>query len=303
MDKRIYSYPSVYAIGHKMIEGIFKGPVIIEEKIDGSQFSMAVVDGELLCRSKGQQLIIDAPEKMFELAVETAKRLSRELIPGWIYRCEYLQKPKHNTVKYNRVPRNNLIVFDIQTGLEEYLSPEQKLIESNRLDLECVPMIESGTVNNLETFNSYLEIESILGGSKVEGVVVKNYAMMTVEKKAAMGKYVSEAFKEVHATEWRKNNPTGKDIAQVLIERYRTEARWMKAIQHLSEAGKIEGSPRDIGSLIKEVPEDVLKECEQEIKEVLFLHYWPQIKRAVTAGLPEWYKQYLAASAFEDTTP
>lgn len=34
-----HSYPSIYALGHRAIVDLLKGPVFIEEKIDGSQFS------------------------------------------------------------------------------------------------------------------------------------------------------------------------------------------------------------------------------------------------------------------------
>ena len=121
---RIGSYSTVYNIGHKAIENLFSGPVLIEEKLDGSQFSMALTDGQLLCRSKNQQIIVDAPEKMFSKATETAKSL--DLHPGWIYRCEFLSKPKHNTLAYSRVPEKNLIVFDIAIGMEEYLLYDDK---------------------------------------------------------------------------------------------------------------------------------------------------------------------------------
>src|SRR3990167_7209919 len=102
---RLYSYPSIYSIGHKAIEDLFSSPVLIEEKLDGSQFSMSLVDGQLLCRSKNQQIVVDEPEKMFSKAIETAKSL--DLHPGWIYRCEYLRAPKHNTLAYDRVPNKN----------------------------------------------------------------------------------------------------------------------------------------------------------------------------------------------------
>lgn len=71
----INSYPTVYALGHKAIEGIFDSPVIVEEKIDGSQFSFGLIDGELRCRSKGKELILDAPEKMFSKAVATVREI------------------------------------------------------------------------------------------------------------------------------------------------------------------------------------------------------------------------------------
>jgi hypothetical protein len=292
----IGSYPSIYAIGHKAIADLFSGPVLVEEKIDGSQFSMGVLDGELVCRSKGKQLILDAPEKMFTKAVETVKILN--LRPGLIYRCEYLSSPKHNTLAYDRAPDKNLILFDIDDGLQTYASAEEKKAEADRIGLECVPVLYSGTVDNFAMFENLLETVSCLGGSKVEGVVVKNYSLFTMEKKVAMGKYVSERFKEVHGGEWRKANPTQTDIVDRQIAKYKTPARWDKAVQHMRDAGTLEGSPRDIAVLIKEVPDDILKECENEIKDALFAHFWPKIRRGVTAGLPEWYKEELAKSAF-----
>lgn len=292
----LHSYPSIYAIGHKAIEELFATPVLIEEKIDGSQFSMAKIDGQLVCRSKGAQLIVDEPEKMFSRAIETAKAL--DLHPNWVYRCEYLQKPKHNTLVYGRVPAQNLIVFDICPALEEYLPYPEKKAEADRLGLETVPILHTGMVTDIEMFKSFLERESILGGCKIEGVVVKNYSLFTMEKKVALGKYVSEAFKETNSKDWKDRNPSGKDFVQTLIEKYKTEARWNKAIQHLRDAGQLEGSPRDIGLLIREVPNDILAEHEIEIRDVLFKHFWDTMRRGVTAGLAEYYKSELAKSAF-----
>lgn len=293
----IHSYPSVYAIGHHAITDLFSGPVLVEEKVDGSQFSMALIDGQLECRSKGQQLNIDAPEKMFEKAVATARSLP--LHPGWVYRCEFLDKPKHNTLVYARVPERSLILFDVCPGLEEYLGYADKRLEAERLGLECVPRIFDGMVTSLEMFKAFMDCESVLGGTKVEGVVVKNYALFTPEKKVAVGKYVAEGFKEKNAKDWKERNPSGKDFTQSLIETYKTDARYRKAVQHLREAGRLEGSPRDIGLLIREVPADILTEYEAEIREALFRHYWPSIQRGVTAGLAEWYKDELAKLAFE----
>ena len=294
----IHSYPSVYAIGHKAIEGLFSGPVVVEEKVDGSQLSFGIIDGELQCRSKGKNLILDAPEKMFIKAIETARDLAPTLTPGWTYRCEFLGKPKHNTLAYARTPVKHLIVYDVNTGQESYLTPGEKQDEVRRIGLEYVPCFFQGIVTDMAMLNSLLATESVLGGTKIEGVVVKNYALFTAEKKVAMGKYVSEAFKETHAVDWKERNPSATDVVQRLIEKYRTDARWNKAVQHLREAGRIEGSPRDIGMLMREVPLDILKEEEDAIKTALMHHFWPHIMRGATAGLPEWYKQQLAENAF-----
>jgi hypothetical protein len=295
----LHSYPSIYALGHKAITELFNGPVLVEEKIDGSQFSFARVNGELLCRSKGKDIITSAPEKMFAKAVQTAGSL--DLRDGWVYRAEFLQSPKHNSLTYSRVPKDNLILFDVSPSVESYLSYADKTIEAARIGMEIVPLLHDGVVPSLDFFRTFLERDSVLGGCKVEGVVVKNYAVFTAEKKVAMGKYVSEAFKELHGVEWKKSNPTQTDVVQLLLAELKTPARWQKAIQHLRDAGQLEGSPRDIGPLIKEIPDDIRKEAEDTIKQRLFDHFWPQLRRGVTAGFPEFYKEQLAASVFTHT--
>jgi len=294
-----HSYPSIYSLGHKNVQDIFQEDVLIEEKIDGSQFSFGVFGGELKCRSKGAMLNMDAPEKMFSKAAETVKLLLPDLKDGWTYRGEYLQKPKHNALVYDRTPSQNIILFDINTGEEEYLSCEDKKLEAERLGLEVVPRLFHGKVNSPDGILSFLKTESILGGQKVEGVVVKNYARFGVDKKALMGKYVSEEFKEVHNREWKNSNPNGGDVIQNMILAYRTEARWNKALMHLKEKALIDGSPKDIGLLIPECKADILKECEEEIKEKLFSWAKDKILRGCIAGLPEWYKKLLLESNFE----
>ncbi len=294
----IGGYSKVYAIGHHAIQGLLETDVLVEEKIDGSQFSFANLDGELVCRSHTKDIIIDAPEKMFNKAITVCQELFPMLHPGWVYRAEYLQKPKHNTLTYDRVPEKNLVIYDIDTGLESYLDWEAKNVEAKRLGLEVVPMFFEGRILSMDQLRSLLDTDSFLGGSKVEGVVVKRYGYFTVDGKTAMGKYVSEVFKEKHIKEWKKG--ATKDVVQNLILELKSEARWKKSVQHLKEAGQLDGSPKDIGPLIKAVSVDVREEEKQHIMDELFNHFWPQIRRAITGGLPEWYKEELAKKAFEE---
>lgn len=293
-----HSYPKVWALGHRQISELFLDEVQIEEKVDGSQFSFGIFNGELKARSKGAELIIDAPEQMFSKAIVTVKELAPILHDGWTYRGEYLQKPKHNALAYDRTPEKHIILFDINTAEEEYMSYEDKANEAKRLGLEIVPLVYKGKIDNIDSLMSLLDKTSILGGQKIEGIVIKNYHRFGADKKVLMGKLVSEAFKEVHKGAWRESNPTKSDIIQSLIVSYRTPARWNKAIQHLKESGKLDESPKDIGSLIKEVQNDVKTECKEEIMDALFSYAWPQIQRGIVTGLPDWYKEELAKSQF-----
>lgn len=319
------SYPSIFALGHRAIKDLLQGEVNVEEKVDGSQFSFGMlpmhtddsgnaVDVEydpvlrpgyaLKIRSKGCVMHVSAPEKMFNQAAETVRRLADQLIPGWTYRGEYLAKPKHNSLVYDRVPAGNIIIFDINTGNQEYLSYEEKQRESERLGLEVVPRIFHGRVDSVEAVRGFLDRVSILGGQQIEGVVIKPtaYNLYGLDKKVLFGKFVSEAFKEVHRKAWGESNPTTKDVVGQIIAAYTSPARWNKAIQHLREAGKLVDDVQDIGPIIKEIPNDVLKECEEDIKDDLFKHFWPHIRRGLTTGFPLWYKELLLKRSFETDT-
>ena len=298
MEKQINSYSSPFNFGHKALDDLFDGTVVVQEKVDGSQISFGTISGVLYVRSRKVMIDLNDPQ-MFSEAVESIKKLS--LRDGYIYRGEYLAKPKHNTIKYDRIPRNNIILFDVDRGNQDYMSYEELIEEAALIDLEVVPQYDV-YVNSkppLDLLKSYLENTSILGGAKIEGVVLKNYDKYDDGKKVLMAKYVSTEFKEKHTDDWKSRNPSANDIIDILIDTYRTDARWRKAIQHLKESGKIEGVVQDIPVLMKEVSLDVLSECEEEIKEVLFKHFWKAISKGITRGLPEFYKSYLIEEALE----
>jgi hypothetical protein len=297
----ISSYSKVFLVGHRWVRDIFDEPVIIQEKIDGSQVSFGLIDGVLTIRSKNADIYIEDVPKMFRKGVDYILSIKDDLVPGYIYRGEYLQKPKHNTLAYERVPKNHIIIYDVAREGQNYLMPEQVKAEAEAIGLEVVPTLYEGMVDGIKQLKSFLDTDSILGGCKIEGVVIKNYNKFTDDKKTMMAKYVSTEFQEKHQDSWRKANPTRTDILDDIIETYRTEARWRKAVQHLRERGELEETPRDIGALIREVKDDVKDECEEEIKDRLFDYFWKKdIERSLTHGLPEWYKEQLANKTFEE---
>jgi RNA ligase len=293
---RISSYPSIYQAGHRATQELINHEVIIEEKVDGSAFSFALVDGQLSMRSKGCE-VFEGQEGFFGKAAQTCVLLKPLMTPGWVYRGEYLSKPKHNTLAYDRHPALHIMIYDIQTGLETYLNPDEKRLESDRLGLECVPLLYQGPFTGAPDITTLVrETKSVLGGP-AEGVVIKpsGYNLFGQDKKCIMAKYVAPEFKEINGATWTKEHKDkgSKDILQILGDQLNTQARWSKAVIHLQEAGKLEGSPRDIGLLINEVPKDIEKECTEEIKEALFKWAMPQLRRYTVRGLAEWYREKL----------
>jgi hypothetical protein len=297
-----HSYPKVWGLGHPEVAELFTaGPVLVEEKVDGSQFSFGAFGPILRARSKGKELVLDAPEKMFEAAVKSVQELAPILHDGWTYRGEYLMSPHHNGLSYDRVPVRNIILFDINTGPETYLTRAEKQAEAERLGLEIVPLVYEGEIKTPEEMKTHLERVSILGGCKIEGLVFKQYKRFGHDGKCLMGKYVREDFKEVQSGAWKEANPKTGDIVQALAEKVRTPARWEKAAQHLRERGELTESVKDIGNLMKEAQKDIDAECAEQIKEALYEHAKKQILRTAVAGLPEWWKKRLLDKQFSGT--
>ena len=295
MNIRGYSSPK--AFGHRLVQDILDGDVIIQEKIDGSQISFGVYGGKLSVRSRNQQLDLE-DAGMFQKAVDYLKGIQDNLKDGITYRGEYLAKPKHNTLCYLRHPDNYIILYDIDEGNTDYITYGATLRDyATALGIEFVPILWEGRGEDvtLDFLKQLLENDSMLGGVKIEGVVIKNYNKY-LNDKVMMAKYVSTDFQEKHGKDWKQRNP---GVIEYVVGHFNREAIWQKAVQHLAEAGELEHEPKDIGKLMKELNQDIEREHEEEIKEMLYKSEKSKILKGITRGFPEWYKEQLAISAFE----
>lgn len=301
----LHSYSKIYNLGHPEVAGLFNGHVVVQEKVDGSQFSFGVdpATGEVHFRSKGAQIYAETKDKLFRGAIDAVLERRQYLSPGYVYRGEVLCRPKHNTLEYGRVPKGNVILFDVDASGEQwYVDTESLPGIAEQLDLECVPTFFTGEIHSAEALLAFLDRESVLGGP-IEGVVVKNYKLYGTDKKVLMGKHVREAFKEAHTTAWKSANPTRADVVETIGTDLRTDARFRKAVEHLRDAGRLTSTPKDIGPLLKELQEDLGSEMKVLVAERLLKHFWPQIVRIATSGFPEWYKNELLQQQFAADSP
>jgi hypothetical protein len=296
----IKAFPKIFAIGTDYIKDIFNDPVEVTEKIDGSQFAFGKINGELFMRSRGAMLYQENSQKMFNVAIDYVVSIQDRLQEGVVFYSEYLQKPKHNTLAYNRIPKHHLMLFGAMSISQSFYEDHYKW--SDILGIEAVPIVYTGMINSVSDIQKLLDTESVLGGQKIEGVVVKNYFRKFLlggqPTPIMVGKLVSESFKEVHRDRWGKEE-TGKSRLNAFYESFRTEARWEKAVQHLNESGTLLNEPKDIGPLIKAVQSDVIEEEKEFIKNFLWSEFKGEVMRNATWGLPEWYKQRLLNRSFE----
>ena len=244
---------------------------------------------------------------LFYPVIQHVLSIEKALPNGFVFFGETLKKPQHNTLAYERIPKNHFALFAIsEYGTSKFLDNYAQLTNwaHDILDTDVVPLIYQGEVKSYDFIKELMDNDSVLGGAKMEGVVVKNYNqpfLLGGQPIPVMaGKYVSEEFKEVHRSGWSKEN-TGPGRWQTFKDGYRTEARWQKAVQHLREAGVLEGSPRDIGKLIPEIQRDITEEEKEVIKNFLWREFGSDVLRTAIRGFPEWYKNQLLENAFEHT--
>ncbi len=292
----IKSFPKILTIGDKYIKDIFEEEVEVTEKVDGSQFSFGKHKGVLCMRSKNQELSIEEEEgNMFSLAIKHIKSVENRIPDGYTFNCEFLSKRRHSTLNYGRVPRNNLVLFSV---MDESLEFHDRKLFADSLDIESVPVLYFGKIE-IEGLKDLITRESFLGGVDIEGVVVKNYKRECVIGGRIIpltaGKIVTETFKEVHNTQ-RSKEEKQKDRVHNFFMSHKTEARWVKAVQHLEEKGGVDHSAKDIGKLAKEVNLDIEEEEKEKVKGFLWGEFKGKLFKQATSGMPEWYKKRLEDS-------
>jgi len=298
----IHSMPKVYNLGHRLLADLWQGSVVVQEKVDGSQLSWMWDNyGQLYVRSKSKPQYgaeYDVMDKMFAPAIEHLRQ--QEPVLHGMFRGEMLAKRKQNTIFYDRVPQGHIVLFDVEfpTGFADFMDLKFYAKDVNVEPVRQLDIWHDGHQASLEELEAFLQVESMLGGSTVEGVVFKNYSRIDPmsTRYPLMGKFVSEKFKEKNKAVWKEKNPGGKDVVGNLAACLNTEARWEKAVQHLSEQGVLLGEPKDIGLLMAEVKRDVLEEEGGWIVEQLVKRLQPQIMRQLGRGLPGWYKRRLAGA-------
>jgi len=300
-------YPKIRNLGHPEVDTIFRGAVEVTEKIDGSQFSFGNIEGQLFAMSKRARIDDNNIPKMFAAAYRGAKkRFEAGILPeGVVFRGENLSRPKHNVLKYERVPRDNFILFDVMIGArtERYLQYKDIAEWAKKIDYEVVPLLFSGYVKDLEHLQKLAEeIKPVLGGEHVEGMVFKNYFMFNeYTGKPMFAKYVRPNYREEHSI-LSKNGKAGKPKAtpREIGKAYANEVRWNKCLMRLQEEGRLTHSPKDIGLIIKEAQLDLEEEDKEVIKERLWKLYRRDIMTGAVRGIAPWYKELLNKKQFEE---
>lgn len=295
----IENYQKIQQIYNKEVKDILTADnVVIEEKIDGSQFRIQIeTDGTIGCGSHHQELSM--VDSQFKLATSIAESIFAGHVPKeriTIF-CEYLKSPSHNTLTYERVPKQNLMLFDVLIG-DKYLNRVQKEAFAAVWNMELTPCLYQGPGKDIsiEKVNELIQGISVLGKTKMEGVVIKAYDTFYdinlypyLQGHFKMAKIVRPEFKEVNG----ENQSNQNNHLERIKEKYRTTARWDKAIQYCKDQGLVTDSMADMKHVIPRIKDDLTTEEKDNIKEDLWKAFGDEIIRSSVRGVPEWYKEKL----------
>ena len=297
-------YGKLWNWGHAQLEEFAadKNMVVsVQEKLDGSQLSFGVdTNGVFAARSKNVQMDLARLDGMFQDAVTYLISVQDRMTPGWTYRAETLSSARHNAIQYGRRPNHGVVIFDIDTGDQKYLSLSEIQAEAEKLQVEAIQELYRGELpTGAELEKLMNEAESMLGGgtAAVEGIAIKPADTKIYDRngKLLMAKMVKENFKETNRELWKDKKRGKKDFIEHLGGRFAVEARWLKAVQKLKEEGRLTRSPQDIAALMTATKEDIETEEEDYIKELLWKQFKHEILKGGVKGLPEWYKKEIAA--------
>lgn len=301
-------YPKINA-SHKLgQESILDGEVVLEEKTDGSQFRISITSDGFEFGSKRVEFNQRGVDSNFRLGVNTFTENNKNFdddnrigadVKAVHFFGEYFKSEKQNTIKYDRMPKNHIMLFDV--AIEYYNKPmhwcnnDQVDIWANDLEIEAVPVLGTGTFT-MEQVKELAEQESVLGGSKREGVIIKarnrqyNTTLASLAEHPWMiAKYVRPEFQEDN----RAEHPGNKGKLQELCEAYNNPNIWKKSVARLRDESQLEGSMKDLAKIIPDVMKDVESEWKETIMNDLWKIYGKDIIKHSVKGVPQWYQEQL----------
>jgi len=298
-------FPRIQAVHKPEAVGFKEGNVIVEEKVDGTQVRFEIDDfGLISVGSHNVDNIHIGVSDGFGKAIETANKvfdgIEADLGEKIVIFGEYLSKPKQNTIPYARVPRYNVVIFDVIVN-GYYLDREEKDRFGFQYGLEVVPLLWKGKGEDFtdEIREELLKTKSFLGHQagydKIEGIVIKNYGKLfdprfrALEGHHMVVKIVNESFQEKNKVE----NPGQGNKVEELINSLCSVARWNKSIQHLREDGLLNNHMKDLALIVPGIVKDIEEEEKESIKEELYKIYMPKIKQRCTRGLSGHYMKVL----------
>ena len=253
----VAKYPKVRRIGHIQTKGILDDPsdfVVIQEKVDGSNFRFWLEDGEIRFGSRRVDYIDEKNYEEWARAIEYIKSKvnPEDLREDFVYVGEFIRP---HTVQYDFDSAPPFVGFDI---LNRWTGDVvHYLVSYAEFDSLGLPFVNTYFVGEAGFITDVLieelkKKESAYGAEMQEGVVLKNYSRNIFAK--SVNPEFLEDFKKKFG-----GPPKKLCVEEKIVSRFVTPARVKKIIMRIhEEQGSV--TTEDIPEILRGVSNDILEE-------------------------------------------
>jgi len=273
----------------------------IQEKVDGSQLSFRYDPRVLHLRffNRGKEKHEPYPST-FLPAISALQYHFEHQLPdsNLVFHGEAICKVRHNVATYERVPRYCFVLFSVQDlNSGDYIPLLDLESVAKRLNLELAPI---WFFNRTPENDPNIEVDTLMSnpplsflGGEPEGCVLKHlhYVKRNGQTVASKFKFVSDRFKERHATRSKIEVTSPDQFIESLVQWYPLKPRLRKAIFRLRDREEIqidttdkEQRQIDAQKVTREMKRDWLDEEEELLKNHIWRHFKPYILKKITSG-------------------
>lgn len=295
MQNKLIKYLKIHSLGSPETEGILDEVVVVESKIDGSNFRVRYLpeENKLIFGSRNNELSNDTDEEQW-IAIKSYKKAFKEhkesFIPNVIYFSESMQK---HTISYDSgIPDTiGYDIFDLERN--EFWDWKAAKQAFENIGIPFINVHYEGLLKDItkEQLNEYIK-QSPYRKEGDEGIVIKCYKKLNPYGRPLFAKIVDLIFKEKNKTVFKGETPKVKTNDEDIVEEYFTKGRFIKAINHFKDDNEIIDMSL-MPKLFKYISEDILSENILEIMKEYNSMDFKKFNNIVAGKSAKMLKEYL----------
>lgn len=280
-------YMSVVRLGHKTTLGVLNvgDRIVVQEKLDGANASVRVIDGKVHAYSRNTELSEDNTlGGFYNFAMEHV--MFKYIPEDVILFGEYLNPHK---VKYPDYQKQFFLydVYNVRTGMYEIFSSVK--VFANALKLNLIPVLYEGEYQSFEHLQSLVgqtKLGGVLNGEETgEGIVVKNPDYVDRFGNQLFVKLVTDSFREVQKQKAPKDPNKEATQEQVFVSQVVTEPRVEKFLHKFVDEGILDEhyGIEDMGTILKNMNQRIYDDVLEEESDMLPEEYdVKQLRKAIS---------------------
>lgn len=266
------SYQHIERYGTDEVDGIEIGECFVFPKIDGTNASVWMDDGEVCAGSRKRKLSFAKDNAGFYNWVAVQENIRKYLKDYPTHRLFGEWLVPHSLKTYRDSAWRQFYVFDI---IEEYQDADgmecERYIPYNEYKenmtfygIEYIPAMSIITNGDHEMFLNKLKANTYLiedGAGEGEGIVIKNYNYKNKYGRTTWAKIVTTIFKEKHTKEMGTSKLSGSlTVEEKIAENFLTTEMIQKAYEKIRVENGGGWNSRDIPKLLNTIFHDLVQE-------------------------------------------